>query len=385
MQACVTRSAPTARRASLASASLKKDVYCCTASKISRIRQEQGRPHTGKPWGKPKTETCEGFSIFEFQQLDLSVMDFSEVYADFMEAAKLPDEAAALVQIQQKITDYYAAHKPMMLQRSRISLAVLAALLAASTTLAIAADRNGDGVEVEQQEDALYCKERRLGTWFYCEKPKEAPRTTAAPQASARDRLAAISTSLEELKARAILEPSPENVTAYVRFQREQLDRSSMFADVWQRALWQDPGLDYTLQRPVSTLGKRAWIDQRKGDRDLVMAQLSQRYGVFYFYASSCGACDIFSPILKAVSDKYGLSVLAVSMDGGPSAVFPGYMVDSGQYERLGMGTDRQVPALVLFDSVTKQPMPIGYGILSQDEIMDRVFQLTQVAAGSDY
>ena len=158
-----------------------------------------------------------------------------------------------------------------------------------------------------------------------------------------------------------------------------------MFADVWQRALWQDPGLDYTLQRPVSTLGKRAWIDQRKSDRDLVMAQLSQRYGVFYFYASSCGACDIFSPILKAVSDKYGLSVLAVSMDGGPSAVFPGYMVDTGQYERLGMGTDRQVPALVLFDSVTKQPMPIGYGILSQDEIMDRVFQLTQVAAGSDY
>lgn len=90
----------------------KKDVFCCFASKLSRILQEQGRTQIGKPWGKPKTETCEGFSIFEFQQLDLSVMDFSEVYADFMEAAKLPDEAAALIQIQQKITDYYAAHKP---------------------------------------------------------------------------------------------------------------------------------------------------------------------------------------------------------------------------------------------------------------------------------
>lgn len=90
----------------------KKDVYCCFQSKISRILQEQGRPQIGKPWGKPKTETCEGFSIFEFQQLDLSVMDFSEVYADFMEAAKLPDEAAALVSIQQKIADYYAANKP---------------------------------------------------------------------------------------------------------------------------------------------------------------------------------------------------------------------------------------------------------------------------------
>ena len=90
----------------------KKDVYCCFQSKISRILQEQGRPQIGKPWGKPKTETCEGFSIFEFQQLDLAAMNFSEVYADFMEAAKLPDEAAALVQIQQKIADYYAAHKP---------------------------------------------------------------------------------------------------------------------------------------------------------------------------------------------------------------------------------------------------------------------------------
>jgi len=227
-------------------------------------------------------------------------------------------------------------HRPM-------TLAALAALLAAPIAPALAA--SGDGVEIEQGEDALYCQERKLGTWFYCEKPKEAPGTSAAPRISSREQLAAISATLEEMKARAILEPSAENVTAYVRFQREQLDRSSLFADVWQRALWQDPGLDYTLQRPVSTLGKRAWIDQRKSDRDLVMAQLSQRYGVFYFYASSCGACDIFSPILKAVSDKFGLAVLAVSMDGGPSPTFSNYVVDSGQYERLGLGTDRQVPA----------------------------------------
>lgn len=270
-----------------------------------------------------------------------------------------------------------------MTHRQSIAMLVTASLALAGTAPLRASD--SDGVELRHSEDALYCKERKLGTWFYCEKPKEELRKAAAAPPPARDRLAAIGTQLEELKARAILEPSPENVTAYVRFQREQLDRSSMFADVWQRALWQDPGLDYTLQRPVSTLGKRAWIDERKTDRDRVMATLSQRYGVFYFFASSCGACDIFSPILKSVSDKYGLAVLAVSMDGGPSASFPGYMVDSGQYEKLGLGTNRQVPALVLFDSVTKQPMPIGYGILSQDEIMDRVFQLTQVKPGSDY
>ncbi len=267
-----------------------------------------------------------------------------------------------------------------------VSAAAAVALLIAGAGQAAAP--NNDGVEVAQAEDDFYCKQRQLGTWFYCDKPEPKPdpaRPAAQPQISAKARLAAITGQLDELKAAAILDPSPENVTAYVRFQREQLDRSSMFADVWQRALWQDPGLDYTLQRPVSTLGKRTWLDARKADRDLVMAQLSQRYGVFYFYASSCGACDVFSPILKAVSDKYGMSVLAVSMDGGPSSVFPNYMVDTGQYERLGLGSDRQVPAVVLFDSVTKTPMPIGFGILSQDEIMERVFQLTQVQPGSDY
>ncbi|NBW75746.1 MAG: conjugal transfer protein TraN [Sphingomonadaceae bacterium] len=90
----------------------RKDAYCCFESKISRILQEQGRPQIGKPWGTPKNGTCEGFTIFEFQQLDLSIMDFSEVYAEFQDAARLPDEAAALAEIQAKIEAYYARGTP---------------------------------------------------------------------------------------------------------------------------------------------------------------------------------------------------------------------------------------------------------------------------------
>lgn len=86
----------------------KKKVYCCFESKLSRILQEQGRKQLPKPWGKPKTETCAGFTIDEFARLDLSIMDFSEVYAEFTAAARLPDELEAATQIQQKIEDYYA-------------------------------------------------------------------------------------------------------------------------------------------------------------------------------------------------------------------------------------------------------------------------------------
>lgn len=87
-----------------------KDAYCCFGSKLSRILQEQGRAQIGKPWGKPKDETCTGFSIEEFQRIDLSRMDFSEIYAEFMDAAKLPDEVSVVADIQTKIRSYYDLH-----------------------------------------------------------------------------------------------------------------------------------------------------------------------------------------------------------------------------------------------------------------------------------
>jgi len=269
------------------------------------------------------------------------------------------------------------------------TMSLIVSSLAASVAPAIAQQTagNGQGVEAEAQGDDFYCGERKLGQWFYCSKPQQRPtQPTAAPPpaASAVQRMAEITRQLDELKAKAILEPTEENVIAYVRFQREQLDRASIFSDSWQRALWQNPDIDYTLQRPVSTVGKRAWLDNRRADRDAVLSNLSQRYGLFYFYAQSCGACELFSPILRSVADSHRMAVMAVSMDGGPSRDFPNYVVDSGQRARMGL-TGNETPALVLFDTVTRRTIPVGYGILSADEIMDRIFALTNTKVGSDY
>jgi conjugal transfer pilus assembly protein TraF len=238
----------------------------------------------------------------------------------------------------------------------------------------------------QQQGGDFYCGERKLGRWFYCERPKarpSAPQASAQPQQSSTAQLKAITKQLDELKARAILEPSEANVIAYVRYQREQLDRASTFSDTWQRALWQNPDIDYTLQRPVSTVGKRAWTDNRAATRDQVLSRLGQRYGMFYFFAQSCAACEVFSPILRSVAESHRITVMAVSTDGGPSRQFPNYVVDSGQRQR--MGVPLATPALVLFDTVTRKTVPIGFGVMSADEVMERIFMLTNAKVGSDF
>lgn len=237
-----------------------------------------------------------------------------------------------------------------------------------------------------ERQDSFYCEERRLGYWFYCERPKppEQNSPSPAPAASATSQLDAITATLRELKAKAILEPTPANVTAYIRFQRAQLDRASLFSDVWQRAIWQDPELDYTLQRPVSTLGKRQWQDSRSAERNAAMAQLSERYGLFYFFAQSCGACEVMSPIVQSVASTWHIAVRAISTDGGPSRHFPNYTVETNQRSRMGL-EPKVTPAVALWDAQTGRPIPIGYGVMSADELQDRIYLLTSKEAGHDY
>lgn len=90
----------------------KRDAYCCFASKLTRMLQEQGRVQLSKPWAPPKSESCAGFTVFEFQQLDLSTLNFAEIYADFTEAARLPEEAAMLVEVQNRISQFYGQPQP---------------------------------------------------------------------------------------------------------------------------------------------------------------------------------------------------------------------------------------------------------------------------------
>ena len=190
--------------------------------------------------------------------------------------------------------------------------------------------------------------------------------------------------SIPGLKSIGILLLTGVGITAYVRFQREQLDRASLFSDVWQRAIWQDPELDYTLQRPVSTLAKRQWQDSRASERNGVMANLSARYGLFYFFAQSCGACEVMSPIVRSVTSNWGITVRAISTDGGPSRHFPNYIVETNQRSRMGL-EPKVTPAVVLWDAQTGRPIPIGYGVMSADELQDRIYLLTSKEAGRDY
>ena len=231
-----------------------------------------------------------------------------------------------------------------------------------------------------------------LGWHFYCDRredpPEAGPAPTPAPpvgdERPATERIEAMRKALEEARAEAILDPTPANVAAYLRLQQETLQRAAVFSDAFRRTVWATPALDYTLRRPVGALAKQVWSDERRRARDAALARLGERYGLIYLGAPGCAACKVFGPLLRAFAQRHGLDVLAVSLTGGALEGWPEAVADNGRAARLGLG-NAPVPALVLFDARTKRARPVGFGVMAEDEMAERIFTLTALEPGHDY
>ena len=231
----------------------------------------------------------------------------------------------------------------------------------------------------------------RLGWHFYCDREQErAEEDVPAPQPppvrpeSAMERILKMRQVLEEARARAVLDPSAENVAAYLHLQQEALERAAAFSDAFRRTVWASPDLDYTLRRPVGALAKRLWSDERRAERAAALARLGERYGLIYLGDAKCPACRVFGPLLRAFALRHGLDVLAVSLTGGPLEGWPEAAPDRGRAARLGL-TTRVVPTVFLYDARTSRALPVSFGVVAEDQLAERIFALTSREVGSDY
>ena len=232
-----------------------------------------------------------------------------------------------------------------------------------------------------------------LGWHFYCDRQEEEPQAVEPAPAqppfsgsaqSATERIEAMRKALEEARAEAILNPTTENVTAYLRLQQETLQRAAVFSDAFRRTVWATPELDYTLRRPVGALAKQLWSDGRREDREAALARLGERYGLIYLGHAGCSGCKVFGPLLRAFAKRHGLDVLAVSLTGAALEGWPEAVADNGRAARLGLA-GAPSPALVLFDTRTKRVVPVGFGVMAEDEMAERIYALTVLEPGNDY
>lgn len=300
-------------------------------------------------------------------------------------------------------------------------LATMLGLIVALLPLGAANATQGQTVTTDDVADRSdYC-ERQLGQWFYCENPspppneKPAPATVEAKPVRHPDLVEAeqFKKDMEDARLIAVWNPTRENIERYYAFQQLVLDKGGVFADSWRRMVWENPQLDYTLKRPINAAGKAEWIQARTTDRDLFFRAVGGDVGLFYVYRADCGPCRVASPIVRDFGNRYSISVRAISADGGANAHFPNAQVDRGQLKAWGLSS-AVTPAYMIFQkatpvqggvmrpvsftvtdgkTITLRPCRnpkgcltyLGAGVLTVDELADRLFVTLATEPGKDF
>lgn len=224
-----------------------------------------------------------------------------------------------------------------------------------------------------------YWKDGWRGWHFYEDPALESEPAPAPPIASpplpARapelEEFAHLQKTLEEYRNIAIIRPTEANVRRYMELEAKVVGQASLFADVARRVAWSTPELDPTLQgRPVNAKALEVFDETQRTERSRTVAQLGKDHVLFFFYRSDCPYCHAFAPVLEAFQARHGILVVAVSIDGGPMPGFPGARRDNGIANALQVS---QVPAVFLAQPYAGQITPIGFGVLSESQLLERI------------
>lgn len=185
--------------------------------------------------------------------------------------------------------------------------------------------------------------------------------------------------ALEKKLHAAIVEPTQENLRAYITAQKALMDQSQKFSEMWKQVVMTTPSLDETLVHPIDQNARHIYYNEQHHKLKQRIIHLASEYGLFFFFRKNCAYCHHFAPIVKRFSQKYGWSVLGISLDGGTLPDFPNAKQNNGIAERLQIS---HVPALIALHPKTGQLIPLAYGFTSESEIEQRVELLMRLSEG---
>lgn len=266
--------------------------------------------------------------------------------------------------------------------RTRAVLLAVAVALSATTAWAQSASTEAQQIEPDPQSAAYWLRNRE-GWFWYRDPPASTPRPAPSAPKPPRElvEFEAMQKRLEDLKRVAVMNPTDANLAAYMRYQRMVMNKSEHFAERWQRLVWTVPDLDYGMTgRPTNAMAINVFDEQQRERQAQTIKSLAATHGLIFVFRGDCPHCHRFAPILKRFEEEFGFTVLAISMDGRAIPEYPNARPDNGMAARLNATA---VPALYLTAPTTRQIVPVGFGVMSMTDLVERIAALAQDAPAS--
>lgn len=224
--------------------------------------------------------------------------------------------------------------------------------------------------------EPLYINEHEEG-WYWHKDPKESPKKQTLKQAPNTNKVAnpdktwkLIGQKVQDARAQAILNPSAENIARARRIQRLVVAQANLFSEKWMLDLLLHPDQDESLVNPSSSGARDVYNQQNYFKKEKLIARLRQESGLIYFYQAGEDYSERMAQVVAEFANTYQITVIPIAMTDRFSPYFPNSQPDSGEANRMGV---KHIPALFTLHPISKQPMPIAYGLVSQSELMENM------------
>lgn len=227
--------------------------------------------------------------------------------------------------------------------------------------------------------DGFYSQHEAGWFWFDDPKPshKTLPNQIGQTPAQQMDTARA---KLKESLDKAILDPTPDNVKAYIALQNQLSEQSNRFANAWQKVVNDNPTLNYSIEHPTNNAALQVYHQTESQKKANIMQRFAERAGLFFFYRSTCPYCQRFAPIVKHFSETYHITVVPITTDGVSLPEFPNSRQDTGQAQQFNVTVE---PALYAVDPITQKAFPVAFGLTSESELLDHIYNfMTQYKEG---
>lgn len=152
----------------------------------------------------------------------------------------------------------------------------------------------------------------------------EKPPEVASPEGPPALSSAWLKANLENYLFKAMDDPTPENVTAYLYLHRLMMDKSSMFADSAQVALANEPMLSNDVRRPRFEAASSIMSKRASEEASLLLREVADKGRYVMVVSSQCDTCGAFAISAATLAKQSGAQLDLVTRDGGaPQSLGP--------------------------------------------------------------
>ena len=254
--------------------------------------------------------------------------------------------------------------------RPAISLLAACLALCSLTTPLFAADPG-------HENNGEYYNSKEEG-WFWYKDPHEEEKKEVPPPASVApkkdDKLSAgwLRANLQKLMDRAMDDPTEQNVAAYFYAQRVLLDKSQRFSEAAQQVTLTEPMLDESNRVPISTYGKRAFMETNYQAQEQALKYVASKVGgLFVFVDSTCSFCRAQSKTVNELAQRYGFTVKYISMDGKGIPEVQSFLKDNGLSKTINL---KITPTTVLAIPPNNF-IVVSQGVMAQEDLKRKILQ----------